>query len=379
MRAQQDRGWTPLAVTSAKQEENGGGGSALEEIQGIRYYRAPYGRDDPGTKRPQLGVMFALGSRLREIARREKPDILHAHSPVLNALPALYLGRQLSIPVVYEIRAFWEDAAADHGTYRTGSWRYKLVRYTETWACRKTQQACVICGGLKGDLEARGIPARKLTLVPNGVDPEDFQASSADAECRDSWGLQGKKVIAFLGSFYRYEGLDLLVRAFACLVKKRPDVRLLLAGGGETAADLKERAHALGISTSVVMPGRISHDRIPGVYALADVLVYPRYSMRLTELVTPLKPLEAMAMGKAVIASDVGGHRELVRHMETGLLFPAGKEAQLLDCIEVLLTSPDLRGALGRRAAAWVREERTWACTTEPYVGAYNAALAGHA
>jgi PEP-CTERM/exosortase A-associated glycosyltransferase len=377
MRAQQDRGWTPLAVTSAKQEENGAGSGGTEEIEGIRYHRAPYGQKGAGAKRPQSGVVVALARRLREIAQKEKPHILHAHSPVLTVLPAILVGRLLSIPVVYEIRAFWEDAAVDHGTYRQWSWRYRLVRRVETWACREAEQVCVICDGLRRDLEGRRIPARKLTTVPNAVDPRSFRASGADVEYSDSWHLRGKQVIAFLGSFYSYEGLDLLVRTFARLLKKRGDVVLLLAGGGQTASDLEAQADALGISASIVMPGRISHDRMPAVYALADVLVYPRYSMRLTELVTPLKPLEAMAIGKAVIASDVGGHRELIRHMETGLLFPAGDEAALLDCIELLLGASSLRQTLGERAAAWVHRERTWAHVTEPYGDVYRSALRG--
>jgi glycosyltransferase involved in cell wall biosynthesis len=131
------------------------------------------------------------------------------------------------------------------------------------------------------------------------------------------YGLEGKKVVGFIGSFYRYEGLDLLVRAFEDVASRNANAMLLLVGGSETETELINLASALGLGSGVIMPGRIPHERIPGVYAMVDVLAYPRYSMRLTELVTPLKPLEAMAMGKALIASDVGGHKELIHNGET--------------------------------------------------------------
>ena len=209
--------------------------------------------------------------------------------------------------MVYEIRAFWEDAAVDHGTYGPESWKYKTVRSLETWACKHASQIAVLCHGIKDDLIKRGIVEQKITPVFNGINIGDFAPCAPDAEYQRAWQLEGKKVIGFIGSFYRYEGLDLLIEAMARLVEMRPDVVLLLVGGGEMEAALKTQVERLHLGGRVIMPGRIAHERIPGIYALVDILVYPRYRMRLTELVTPLKPLEAMAMGKALVASDVVG------------------------------------------------------------------------
>jgi PEP-CTERM/exosortase A-associated glycosyltransferase len=301
--------------------------------------------------------------------------LLHAHSPVLNAIPAIRAGRKLGLPVVYEIRAFWEDAAVDHGTYAEESCKYKLVRSIETRACRQVDQVAILCNGLKADLVKRGIPEDKITPVFNGVNPADFKSSPPDPEYLQRWNLSGKTVIGFIGSFYRYEGLDLLIRSFATICRDRQDVVLLLVGGGETNAELKKLVMDLGISGRVVMPGRIPHERIPGVYELIDVLVYPRYPMRLTDLVTPLKPLEAMAMGKVLLASDVGGHRELIRHGQNGLLFPAGNVDALSQALREVLSDPGLCEYISRQAPDWVVQHHNWQVTTAVYEDIYAKAM----
>jgi len=294
---------------------------------------------------------------------------------VLTCLAALKERRQSGQPVVYEIRAFWEDAAVDHGTYRHGSVKYRLVRALETWACRKADQVVVICRGLKRDLESRGIDPGKIAVSPNGVDIHDFRPCEPDREYLQAWKLKGKTTIGFIGSFYRYEGLELLIDAFGELCRRHTGLMLLLAGGGNTEADLRIKALDMGLMEKVVMPGRIPHGRIPGVYALCDILAYPRYSMRLTDLVTPLKPLEAMAMSRPLVASDVGGHRELIRDGETALLFSPGNVGSLVEALEELILNRDLRAKLAAAGRAWVVRERTWDKTTAVYEDVYSRAM----
>lgn len=375
LRAQRQRGWRPLGLTSPRHEKNWQGPvESVEEINGFPYYRTGRVQTKQNALQAEAQLMRALTRRLSEVALQERPHLLHAHSPILNALPALWVGRKLHIPVVYEIRAFWEDAAVDHGSYAEGSWKYRLVRAIETWVCHRADQVAVLCQGLKNDLIARGIPAEKLTPVSNGVSVEDFSGGEPDANYRSAWQLAGKKVIGFIGSFYRYEGLDLLLEAFARLAAARSDVVLVLVGGGEVEAELKAQRQRLQLENRIVMPGRVAHDRIPGVYALMDVLVYPRYSMRLTELVTPLKPLEAMAMGKAVVASDIGGHRELLQSGETSLLFPPGDVAALTTALAHILDDVNLRD-MGQRAQNWTRQKYLWEQTTAVYGDIYAKAL----
>ncbi len=377
-RAQRNLGYEPVIVTSPKHEQSWKGAwDEKEEINGFSYYRSGATRSLPGPITSEAWLIYVLARRIYQVALQEKPAILHAHSPVLNAIAALWVARKLKLPLVYEIRAFWEDAAVDHGTTHEGSLRYRITKSIETRVCRRVDHVAILCDGLKNDLVERGIPAQKITPVFNGVNPDDFKPCAVDAEYLQQWGVAGKKIIGFIGSFYRYEGLDLLVRAFARIAAQQPDTLLLLVGGGEMEAELKELIAALGLTERVVLPGRIPHERVPGVYAMIDILAYPRYSMRLTELVTPLKPLEAMAMGKVLVASDVGGHKELIRDGETGVLFKAGDEAALALSLQTLLDNDAQRETLQQQGMRWVREHHCWHQTTAVYQDIY-APLCGH-
>jgi PEP-CTERM/exosortase A-associated glycosyltransferase len=371
------RGWAPVALTSPKHESSWKGPSEqMEEIGGFRFYRTGPLHSASGLPGAEFRLMRSLAKRIEEVAKIEKPALLHAHSPVLNVLPALWVGRKLGIPVVYEIRAFWEDAAVDHGTYSEHSWKYRIVRSIETWACRRADQVAVLCNGIKNDLIQRGIPEEKLTVVSNGINPDDFHKLDPDERLAASLGTTGKKVLGFVGSFYRYEGLDLLVKAFAKLCETRDDIVLLLVGGGEMEKELREQVDKTTLQDKVIIPGRFPHETIPGIYSVIDILVYPRYSMRLTELVTPLKPLEAMAMSKPLAASDIGGHRELIRHEVTGLLFTPGDVSSLVETLQRLLDDAGLRKKLAMQENDWVRQNHTWSKTTAVYSSIYARALA---
>jgi len=371
--AQLRREWAPIALTSPKHQifccENRP--KPCEEIDGIRYYRSGISKSRvPGWA--ELRLMIILVRRIVQVAKIEHPHILHAHSPALNGMAALIAGAILGLPVVYEVRAFWEDAAVDHGTSTESSWRYRLTRALETRSCRDAAEVVVLCDGVMQDLRARGIPTNKLTVVFNGVDYTGFAGAVADRELLNGIALQNKRLIGFAGSLYRYEGLDLLVRAVHEMRRQRSDILLVIAGQGEMEAELRDLVRRLNLDSCVVFPGRIPNDRMPGFYALMDVLVYPRYSMRLTELTTPLKPLEAMASGRAVVASNVGGHRELINNGITGLLFGPGDQHALSAVLSQVLDDRELRTSLGQSANNWVRDHHTWDMTTEPYSAVYS-------
>jgi PEP-CTERM/exosortase A-associated glycosyltransferase len=373
---EREQGIRPYAVTLSKHEESWKRPApTVEEIEGFRYYRSGALAPSRIPLRSEARMMGVLARRIRDIAREQPPDLIHAHSPVLCAIPAIREARRLRVPVVYEVRAFWEDAAVDHGTDTRGSLRYRAVRAAETWACRKADRVVVICEGMKQDLVGRGIPAGKIDVSWNGIDPALYQEAEPDREFARSWGLEGKRVLGFLGSFYGYEGLDLLVSALGRLTQRRADLALLLVGGGPMEKSLQEQVRRDGLDGLVVFPGRIAKEQIPSVYALVDILVYPRYSTRLTELVTPLKPLEAMAMGKPLVASDIGGHRELIQQNRTGFLFEPGSVPALAEAIEMVLDDDKLRARLVREGRAWVVEHHAWSKTTAVYKKVYADSL----
>jgi glycogen synthase len=376
LREQRALGWETFHITSPKQ---GAVATPEEDADGLHFYRTPAGTG-PFADLPvgrEVALMKALGQRLDQVARLVKPDIIHAHSPVLNALPALKVGRQLGIPVVYEIRAFWEDAAVDHGTTNQGSLRYRATRGLETRAIQRADHVFTICEGLRADIVARGVVSSKVTVIPNAVNVESFSlASPPDPALQAKLGLVGCTVVGFVGSFYGYEGLDLLMDALPPLLQARPDVKVLLVGGGSQEANLRQQAQQLGVADKVVFSGRVPHQEVSKYYGLINVLAYPRHPMRLTELVTPLKPLEAMAQGQLFVASDVGGHKELIEHNKTGVLFKAGSADALAQALLGLLNNPALWPVLKTNGRQFVENVRNWKNSVANYVGPYEQLIA---
>jgi PEP-CTERM/exosortase A-associated glycosyltransferase len=246
----------------------------------------------------------------------------------------------------------------------------------ETWALRRADQVTTICEGLRREILSRGVPGQRVTVIPNAVDIEGLRFGVPPAPAlREKYGLDGKITLGFIGSFYRFEGLHLLVEAMGTLARTLPGVRLLLVGGGEQDQALRAQVEESGLQDRVIFTGRVPHDDIEQLYALVDILVYPRTAIRLTELVTPLKPLEAMAQGKLLIASDVGGHRELIRDGQTGALFAAGSVQALCDAVIRLVEQREVWDERRLRARAFVEHERNWALSVSHYQKVYAAAL----
>jgi PEP-CTERM/exosortase A-associated glycosyltransferase len=365
-------GWQTEHLTSTKHTAPS---EPVEEVDGLRFYRtAPGG--GPASRLPvlsQVAVIRDLKRRLAEVVRETAPDLIHAHSPALNGVAAVGVGREAGLPVVYEVRAFWEDAAVDLGTSRPGGLRYRLTRAMETWVLRRAAAITTICEGLRNDIVGRRIPPEKVTVIPNAVDVSRFRLPDArDAALEAELGLLGKRVLGFIGSFYSYEGLALLVDAMPAMLREAPGMRLLLVGGGNEAERLHRQAEELGIADALVFTGRVPHDQVARYYTLCDAMVYPRLSIRLTELVTPLKPLEAMAQGKIVVASDVGGHRELIRPGETGVLFTAGDKASLAAAVLDLFAHEERWPALRTAGRDFVERERSWTASVMRYQPVYE-------
>jgi PEP-CTERM/exosortase A-associated glycosyltransferase len=376
LREQRALGWETFHLTSPKQ--NGVNGDE-EDVDGLRFYRTRWAprrlQTIPAIR--ELALMRASERRLEELVTQVKPNLIHAHSPVLNAIPALRVGRRHRLPVVYEVRAFWEDAAVDHGTASEWGVRYRLSRAVETYALKRVDAVTCICEGLRRDIVARGIPSERITVIPNAVDIEKFRAQAhADNALEKSLGLEGAVVLGFLGSFYAYEGLGLLLDALPGIITEEPRARVLLVGGGPQDAALKKQAQHLGVADKVIFAGRVPHADVNRYYDLVDVLVYPRLAMRLTDLVTPLKPLEAMAQGRLLVASDVGGHRELIRDGANGFLFAAGSATALSDKVLEVLAHRERWMGIETRAREFVETERNWRQSVSRYQSVYHDALA---
>ncbi|SFJ17143.1 PEP-CTERM/exosortase A-associated glycosyltransferase, Daro_2409 family [Sphingomonas sp. NFR04] len=369
LKAELARGWDVAAVTGPRH----GPAPAEEEIvDGLRFFRTrPVASRLPGWS--EWREIDAFAQRVQQVVKSFRPDVLHAHSPVLCALAGLRVRRWSGVPLLYEIRAFWEDAAVGNGTGREGSLRYRVTKALETHAVRQADAVAVICEGLRGDLIARGIDPAKIAVSPNGVDMELFgQPLPQDAALAAELKLAGAETIGFIGSFYDYEGLDVLIAAMPALVSARPAMQLLLVGGGPAEPALRAQAAASSAADHIHFLGRVPHDMVERYYSLIDVLVYPRKKMRLTDLVTPLKPLEAMAQQRLVAASDVGGHRELIEDGVTGTLFPADDPAALATALENLFCMRNQWDVRKTKARAYIEAERNWFVNIAVYDGLYE-------
>ncbi|MCK6552620.1 glycosyltransferase [Myxococcota bacterium] len=374
--AQRAVGLDPVVVTSVRQKSPAD--VELEVHDGVRHYRtAPPAR--AAAERPVVKEALEiahLGRRILDVAAHERPDVIHAHSSILCGIPAWLAARELGIPCVYEIRAFWEDAAVDTGTNRLGSPKYTAIQTAETALARRADAVIALCEGIRTELVLRGVPKEQLFVVPNGVDTERFSPCTRDESVAARWGLTGKTVVGYLGTFAPFEGVRYLVEALIELVRERDELRGLVVGEGATYELCRAMAERAGVADRIVHPGKVPPADVPGLYSVVDVLAYPRDRQRITELVTPLKPLEAMAMGKAVVVSDVGGLLELVEDGVTGLVHRAEDPSDLAQKLRRLADDPGLRARLGAAARAHVVRERRWTDLVQRHTAVYAHAQA---
>jgi PEP-CTERM/exosortase A-associated glycosyltransferase len=375
IRFERRAGWRTIHITSAKQGPTQG---SSETVDGLEFHRTQASTHLLHTLPvfDQWGIVTTLRGRLEDIVRHHQPVLLHVHSPCLNGLAALAVARRFALPIIYEIRSLWEDAAVDSGVCREGDLRYRISRALETYVCRLVDQVVTICEGLRTEMVSRGLDPDRVTVVPNSVDLDRFsREGSRDESEAARLGLTAGKTFGFIGTFFPFEGLDVLVRAVAAIRAGEPRARFVFVGDGPEEAKVRALARDLGVEDAIVFTGRVRHAEVERYYDLVDVLVYPRVSKRITELVTPLKPLEAMAKGKLVVASDVGGHREMVFPGKNGMLFKAGDPASLAKTCLDLLTRPNDWNALREHGRRYVRESRSWDLNVQIYDRLYRKLL----
>lgn len=373
LKAQQVAGWKVAGITGVRQYQHGQvPHAASETVEGLTFHRTLAEANGPSPLREWREVSL-LADAIVALHAQSPFDILHAHSPALNGLAALRASQRLGVPLIYEIRAFWEDAAVGNGTGSEGSAKYRLTRALENYVVRYADHVAVICQGLKADLVGRGVPPSKITVSPNGVDLHVFGSPApADTALAAELGLTGKDVIGYIGSFYDYEGLDDLIAAMPLMSS---NAHLLLVGGGPMEQELRAQSEASPAAGRIHFVGRVPHEHVERYYSLVDILAYPRKRMRLTDLVTPLKPLEAMAQGRLVAASDVGGHKELIRDGDTGTLFAADNPSAIAESLDRLFGNRADWDAMRTRARQFVAAERDWKANVYRYEPVYQLLL----
>jgi PEP-CTERM/exosortase A-associated glycosyltransferase len=327
----------------------------------------------------EVSAIWLLRQRILEVLERAAFDVIHAHSPSLCGLAAWSAAAARHLPFVYEIRGFWEESAVDQNRIRKGSPRYIASRRLEEFVVRRADGVVGISRNILADLQARGIEPRKLWHVSNGVDIERFRPLPRDTDLSRRLDLvEGEPVLGFIGSLWKFEGISWLVRALAQLRQRGARFRVLIVGAGEEAVAIRAAIKELSVEDLILFPGPVSHNEVHRYYSVMDILVYPRRRIRLTERVTPLKPLEALAQSKAVLGSNVGGIRELVEPEETGLLFNPDDIDDFCRQAARLIANPDLRQRLGECGRQAILRKWDWKLLVHQYDAVYEAAINRH-
>ena len=376
--AQLQLGHEVTVLTAPSQEEGRDEESTLNGVAYCRSHCTPFEQrlSRIGGRQPVYGR--AVARRIAQLTTDNEFDLVHGHTPFTLAFPALHYAKARGLPFVYEKRNLWEESARARGKL-AGRWPFASVsRAFDRRISRRADAVCTITEALKRHTLRMGVPADRVVVVGNGVDIDAFRPQDPPEDLRRRFRGSGTIVLGFVGQFFRFEGIPLLVESFARLVDQYPDARLALVGYGEDQERIEAAVAEHRTEDKCILTGRVPHEQVRDHYAAMDILVYPRLQSTLTEMISPLKPLEPMAMAKPVVASDVGGLRELVATGETGYCFEAGSVESLCATLRQFLDGSVNTEKLGQNARDYVVKNRQWKHQAAHYEEAYRIALAAH-
>lgn len=358
--------------------------NAITFIDGMEYHNLlAFSRNDYANWEYTNKATEALVNKFRAL----RPETVVAASNNLTSLPALLAARRLGIPFHYEVRGFWEITRVSREPEYIHSKKFANQKRFEVMVAQAADHVFTLTNPMREELLRRGVSNKRITLVPNSCNPNHFVPRSRDAKLMARYAIpQGVPVIGYIGSFVQYEGLEDLVRACAILHAKGQDFRLLLVGNenasGQTKGPIMTAIENLtrnsGYGDKILMPGRIAPEDVAAHYSIVDIAPFPRKPQPVTEMVSPMKPLEALSMEKAVIVSSVRALVEMVKDGETGLVFQKGDISDMARALDQLIKSPDLRRRLGEQGRRWVIAERTWERTTGLFANQLRRHVAKH-
>ena len=371
-RCQQAAGLDPRMVTRAGFPGNKGvfGARSHEDVDGVIYERI---LPDLDRGLPVDRIAAETAGGLADLIGTLRPAVLQPATDYFQGQVALAVGERLDLPVVYEVRGFLEESwRSRQGESADESDRYRLARAVETSCMRRATGIVTLSETMRTDIVARGgIDPERVVVIPNAVDVERFEPGPRDATLAADFDIRGDEtVVGYISTFNIYEGIHHLIAAVGDLRRRGRRVRLLLVGDGDERPNLEAAAAREGMLADggAIFTGRVPHAEIDRYYRTIDIFVVPRTNARVSQLVTPLKPYEAMAMEKAVVVSGVGALLEMVRDGETGRTFPAEDPTALAEIIDDLIDDPDQRRRLGRAAREWVATNRSWSQNGRRYL-----------
>ncbi|MFF5108577.1 glycosyltransferase [Streptosporangium sp. NPDC000509] len=342
-----------------------------EEIDGIPYHRLIPSGEVPFESQ---GRMIRGAGEVTELVRTLRPQVLHAATDHRNGSVALAVRERTGTPMVYEVRGFLEETWASRDPKRIGSQRHVLQRDREAFIMRSADAVVTLAETMATEIVERGVPRERIYLAPNAVDDSLLSAEYDGAGFRAAYGIEpGEIVMGSVSSIVAYEGFATMINAAALLRDEGAPVKVLLVGDGVERVALLEQVEELGLGDIAILPGRVGPDEALQAQAAIDIFVCPREDLRVCRLVTPLKPVEAMALGKPVVLSDLPALSELVGSEGAGLLVPPGDPEALAKAIAGLRDDPERRAGMGEAGRAEVAAKRTWSRIAETYRDIYRS------
>lgn len=337
---------------------------SFSEIDDIQYFRLQREHCVYGG-RPLYEYLCRYADELYELAKQEQPSVIHAPANFMNGVAANAVAKALGIKSIYEVRGLWEITRISRQPEWEDSQYFTMMRNMELQAAQDADAVICITSALKEEMVVRGVPPEKISIIPNGVDVGRFVPRPANELLKKTLGFSGKKVIGYIGSIVDYEGLDYLIEAVAALDAKgiEQEFSVLIVGDGAALEGIRELSDAHGLSDRIVkFTGRVPHEEVEDYYSIIDIAPFPRKSLPVTEMVSPLKPFEAMAMNKIVLSSDVAALAEIVEEGVNGHLFEKDNVEDLALQLERLLSYGSVTSMKPRE---WVIQNRSWDKITE--------------
>ncbi|GHC36234.1 hypothetical protein GCM10007291_42100 [Gemmobacter nanjingensis] len=332
-------------------------------VDGITYHRTGnQAHRHPVTVDDFLNCEEALFQSLRESG----PGSVMAASSYATAIPALFAAKRLGLPFIYEVRGFWELSRATRDHAYRDSLQFCQERALEDCVAAASDLVFTLNNSMRDELASRGVPKDRIGILPNAADLSRLRVLPKDADLK-SWLRipDHTPVIGYVGSFTVYEGLDDLIIACGELARAGIDFALVIAGWDPRGENhigpaLINLAKSAGVYDRLIMLGHVSQEEVPALYSVIDIAPIPRKDLPVTRLVSPLKPVEAMAMGKAVVVSDLPPLLEIIGGPDSGCAFPAGDPVALSSALATLCIDAERRTRMGRAARERVESVYSW-------------------
>ncbi|MDA8610476.1 glycosyltransferase family 4 protein [Euryarchaeota archaeon] len=323
------------------------------------------------------GYLQAYAEDLARLVQELRPSILHAASNHINGLVVNAVAKHFNIPSIYEVRGLWEITRISRQPEFEGSEYFQMMSSLEARSASDANYVFAITHALADEMKKRSDNITEVGFLPNGVHSERFIPVEANLGLKDKLGINHDAVVlGYIGSLVSYEGLDLLLESLP-LIKKEvtKPFKVMIVGDGAYMETLQTLCSKLELDDDVIFTGRIPHEEVEEYYSIVDIAPFPRLPLPVTEMVSPLKPFEAMAMQKAVISSNVAALGEIVFHQETGVLFEKGDVDDLALNMSKLIEDSELRHQLGIKAREWVCSHRDWNIVSDTLDNTYHQLL----